>query len=53
MNGYCYEAEAYDHEFQRYADFDGTFTMESLAESGRSTCSRRQVRHGKLWQHWG
>lgn len=29
MDSYCYEAEAYDHEFQRYADFDGVFSMES------------------------
>lgn len=29
MDSYCYEAEAYDHESQRYADFDGVFSMES------------------------
>ncbi|MDQ0672979.1 phage terminase small subunit [Pseudarthrobacter siccitolerans] len=29
MDSYCYQAEAYDHEYQRYADFDGAFSMES------------------------
>ncbi|OAE01887.1 hypothetical protein A6A22_11000 [Arthrobacter sp. OY3WO11] len=29
MDSYCYQAEAYDHELQRYADFDGVFSMES------------------------